>query len=126
MRYTEDVAFESFNLAPLLYLLPVTTQWQLERLRACRQFVGYVGGSTLDDNLEILGGVSSVMGRLDTDSEEGIGLKELRCRCVVFLFRDSPLACSVFVVSPRSLVVVVVVVAGRSVAPRCPPCCSGW
>eukprot|EP00752_Nemacystus_decipiens_P015601 g13924.t1 len=42
-----------------------------------REFVGYVGGSTLDDNSEILGGVSSVMGHLDTDSEEGIGLKEL-------------------------------------------------
>ncbi|CAN0033008.1 unnamed protein product [Pylaiella littoralis] len=42
-----------------------------------REFVGYVGGSTLDDSSEILGGVSRVMGRLDTDSEEGIGLKEL-------------------------------------------------
>lgn len=37
-----------------------------------------VGGSTLDDISEISGGVSSVMGRLDTDSEEGIGLIELR------------------------------------------------
>lgn len=64
---------------------PCNVQCSLRRrngnshLSACRQFVGYVGGSTLDDNSEILGGVSSVMGRLDTDSEEGIGLKELRC-----------------------------------------------
>ncbi|CAN0327251.1 unnamed protein product, partial [Ectocarpus fasciculatus] len=42
-----------------------------------REFVGYVGGSSLDDNSEILGGVSTVMGRLDTDSDKGIGLKEL-------------------------------------------------
>lgn len=37
-----------------------------------------MGGSTLDDTSEIWGGVSKVMGRLDTDNEEGIGLKELR------------------------------------------------
>lgn len=46
-----------------------------------REFVIDVGGSTLDDTSEIWGGVSRVMGRLDTDSDEGIGLKELRC-CV--------------------------------------------
>lgn len=43
-----------------------------------RQFVEEVGGVTLDDHSEIWGGVSTVMGRLDTDSEEGIGLAELR------------------------------------------------
>ncbi|CAM9459615.1 unnamed protein product, partial [Sphacelaria rigidula] len=42
-----------------------------------REFVIDVGGSTLDDTSEIWGGVSRVMGRLDTDSDEGIGLKEL-------------------------------------------------
>lgn len=43
-----------------------------------RQFVEDVGGTNLDDTSEILGGVKSVMGRLDTDSDDGIGLKELR------------------------------------------------
>ena len=76
-------------------------------LLLCRQFVGYVGGSTLDDNSEILGGVSSVMGRLDTDSEEGIGLKELRCRAAGLFVCSAPFVCV-------AAAVVVLVAFGRS------------
>ena len=38
-----------------------------------------VGGSTLDEYAEITAAVSTVMGRLDTDSEEGIGMDEFMC-----------------------------------------------
>lgn len=42
------------------------------------QFVEDVGGSTLDDHSEMLGGVSAVMEQLDTDSVKGIGPEEFR------------------------------------------------
>ena len=50
-----------------------------------QQFVEDVGGSTLDEVSEITAAVSTVMGRLDTDSEQGIGFDEFMCVGSVFL-----------------------------------------